>query len=71
MSLFATCDDCHLVVPDDLAHHPHEPDCPDLTWCHCDRTLCASCCVCPSVIDGQVEAFPVASTRGLPKKRTA
>lgn len=68
------CVSCAVRLPADLAHHPHDPDCTDRDLCYCaTEPHCPLCCACSApvpVCDGQVEAFPEASTRGLPKGRS-
>lgn len=69
----ADCAVCHLCdAPITTAEEPHDAH---RSWCagdgcDCDYQVHPDCClVCnPPVIPGQVEAFPLASTRGLPKK---
>lgn len=74
MTRYVPCDVCHVELPDDLAHMPHEPGC-DQLGCTCDTYVCPLCCdECNQpvpVIEGQVEAFPEASTKPLSKRRSA
>jgi hypothetical protein len=76
------CVECdEWIDPLEVAHAAHEercdvdPDCEDWS-CQCDAYAHRRCCrACrPVVIPGQVSLLPdppVASTRGLPKLRSA
>lgn len=75
VDVLTRCVECdEWIDPLEQPHAAHEPSCavdPDCEdWsCRCDAYAHKRCCrACPpAMIPGQVEAFPVASTRGLPK----
>lgn len=79
LATLTRCVECdELIDPFGSSHAAHDPGC-DVDpacedWsCRCDSYAHVGCCrACrpPIEVPGQVEAFPLASTRGLPKLRT-